>query len=69
MDTSNARELSRRNRSRFRRDFRHPNRRPGGRKVISTHPAILKMSGDQNPLGDLGKCIELVPQLLAKMEI
>jgi orotate phosphoribosyltransferase-like protein len=26
------------------------------------------MSGDQNPLGDLGKCIELVPQLLAKMD-
>ena len=26
------------------------------------------MSGDQNPLGDLGKCIELVPRLLAKME-
>jgi hypothetical protein len=26
------------------------------------------MSGDQNPLGDFGKCIELVPQLLAKIE-
>ena len=26
------------------------------------------MSDDQNPLGEVGKCIALVPQLLARME-
>jgi len=26
------------------------------------------MDGDQNPLGELGRCIVLVPQLLARME-
>jgi len=36
--------------------------------LLTVEAGNRKMNDDQNPFGELGKCIALVPQLLARME-